>query len=594
MNRFRVFLLLILSISLTGVTVWHFASAIPAPSRSSICEPGNCTTVPCTWDNYIDGSTYMAKNCQTGVGTAYTTAYNLWQGEIASNQADFFEPGLWCFTCSAGAGANFLNFQNVTLWGVYGQTVFNCNVAACIALNIGNQAAVDAIYHAQNVTIHDMTFDGGGFSNSACMSISVSLNVYINHVIFQNCYELGTGCFRVTNWNTQQLLSRNVYVENTLFTKCKITVSGLINGFIRNSIFQGLANGASGTKALVDFSKGDIVPTSVNNLGNFCFCGNMISGWTLQIFLGFQAVSNDTIGWNTVRDANTFMQTTDTAGGIYFEGLMVVGNFYSSATGNFINLGYGHSVKIVDNIVSLDTTPASASTAISITESGDPTVNQQPKNIEVSRNEIYKWGGIGIYANFTDGFITGNEVYDVNQAAGSADGAAGLITVSKASNILIEANSIISDVGSGAGQSRPIAYNGGTNILITGNQLLYTNCGLNVICGIKLAVAPTTSLSISNNFGYDPLGVITNPLDNTAVTIGPGAATPTSTITVGNTYKVVGLGVYVTTTGTVTIQEAGGNTIVSGLVGTTAYYLGVGFTIKWTVCSACTMTAVGV
>lgn len=583
----------------TALTTWRFTAATPSPSVGGGNEPGNVG--PCTWDVSLDSGQVVARAMvqQGSLSPGFnlvalnSAAASLWNTLLVNNQKICFGSGT--FNTLNGPWPLINNVFNLTISGVYGQTILQCNVPACIAVNLGNQNAVDAIYHAENITIQDVVMDGGGQSNSACLGVATALNVYVNHVILQNCYELGTGCLRVTNWNTQQILTHGFYMENSQLIKCKVTLSGLINGYLRNSNFVGLANGASGAKALIDFSKGDIVPTAVNNLANFCFCGNTISGWTLQIFAGFQAISNDTIGENTVRDANEFITVTDTAGGIYFEGLIVRSNYYSSSTGPFISLGYGHSINIVNNIVSFDTNAGASSTAIAIEKSIDPTVNQQPKNVAITNNEIYKWGGIGIDAGFIDGIISNNQIFDVNQANANQNSNAGISMGANLIGTLISGNSIISDVGSGAGASRPITYNGGVNVTITGNQLYYQACGLNVLCGIFLGATITKTTIIRNNFGYNPVGVIANPFLNSATTVGLSGtvASPTQ----GNTYTVVGVDIYVTSTGgsiSVTIKDEGGNQIATGLTTLTDYFLPIGFTINWNTFSGATEVVVGI
>lgn len=577
LTRTRAFFLVLLISLSSAFVVSVGVRAIPAPSRSSTIEPGSQTT-PCTYDNYQDSGKFIGRNCQTGKNDfSESTALALWNDENTSGIARFWEGGTW----NVGGGFTINNLSGVTDWGVYGQTIFQTTTASSVVVAVGNQNANDANYHAFNYTIHDITFDGGGLATTACFSITTTLNVYVNHVIFQNCFELGTGCFRLTNWNANQIISKGVYVENSQFIQCKITLSGAVNGYLRNSAFIGQTPSDT-QNFLVDFSKGDIVPTKVNNLGNFCFCGNTISGWTVKgIFGGFQAISNDTIAQNTVRDAPTFIATTDTAGGIYFEGLKVTDNYYSSATGG-IAIGYGHSIILASNIVSFDTSPASFSTVITIEESQDHSVNMVPKNVQILNNEIYKWGGIGMDLGFKDGTVLGNEIYDVNQFGASFDSDPGILIQANLTNTVIASNSIISDVNSGPGQSRPITYlTAAKNVTVIGNYLFYQNFGCAQGAGIKFSVTADPTFQAYNNNCFNPFGKITNDFISGFVGLCGTGTTPVAS----TNYQVCGMPISMSTTGgtgvSITIFDPGGNTLQSGIHELNATYLPIGYKVNF-------------
>lgn len=410
------------------------------------------------------------------------------------------------------------------------------------------------------MTLSDVVLDGTGLSNSACLGISTAYYVYIQHVQLQNCLEQATGCFRLTNWNNQQILSKNIFIKDSNFVSCKITLSGVTSGFLKDSVFIG-ATPVGSTRYLVDFSKGDIAPTSINMLSNFCLCGNTISGWQLNgIFAGFQAINNDTIAGNTIRGAAAFSITADTASGVSCSGLIIADNFYVGSTGG-MQFGYCNNLTIRSNTFSADTTPAGSSTAFTFVKSVDPIVNTSPSNVHVTGNTISKWGGVGMFLGFITGTVEDNVLSNENQANLNANSLAGFLISADLRNTNIIGNTIVSDVASGAGSSRPVTYNGAAkNDTLTNNFFLY-EADTSPSGGIFFSVGKDATFQIRYNRGYvtENQGSCAQSSATTCVVTHGLAGTPTSVqVTIGTT----GAGTYfVTSVGatqfTITTQNSG-------------------------------------
>jgi hypothetical protein len=588
-NLSMAIVLVLCSSLAVGVPIWNIAHALSADTRNSIIPPGGETT-PCTWDNFQDSGKFLGRNCQTGdITYKESSAGQLFVDENQSNIVRFWESGTWNFCaptgfCAPNGGISDNNVVGVSDYGIYGSTIFACSNPSCVAYSVGNQNANDAIYHADNITLHDVTIDGGGLTTSACLSITTALNVFVSHVILQNCLELATGCLRLTNWNSNQIISKNIWLDHVSGVRCKITLSGANNGALDHSTFTGMPP-ADTVNVLVDFSKGDIPPTASNNLGQFCFCFNTIAGWTVKgIFAGFQAISNDTIGWNTISGAAGFMTTVDTAGAVYFNGLDVEGNYYSQSTGSML-FQYGNFLTIMNNHWTVDSTPANGATGLSVSPDASSLANQpgQPNHVAILDNTIRKWGGIGMELNFTNGIVEGNQVYNGNQANGNANSNAGILIDKGDKNVLISGNDIVSDVNSGAGQSRPVNYAGAAkNITLSQNFFFYQAFGGAQGAGIFFSVTADPTFRAFDNYGFNPLGKITTPFINGASMgmCGNAAAPNAST-----DYKVCGTPIEITSTGgtgvSITIKDQSGNTVASGLATLTAQYLPIAFQLNF-------------
>lgn len=59
LTKLRVFLLLLLAVLSSGLTVWHFTVASPSPAQNLTCEPGGCNgpSASCTDNIWLDGTT---------------------------------------------------------------------------------------------------------------------------------------------------------------------------------------------------------------------------------------------------------------------------------------------------------------------------------------------------------------------------------------------------------------------------------------------------------------------------------------------------------------------------------------------------------
>jgi len=80
--KLRALFILILACSLTGISTWYIGHSLSAPSRNSIIPPGGQTT-PCTYDNFVDGSTFLGRDCHTGdIVYSDSNATNVLQAEI--------------------------------------------------------------------------------------------------------------------------------------------------------------------------------------------------------------------------------------------------------------------------------------------------------------------------------------------------------------------------------------------------------------------------------------------------------------------------------------------------------------------------------
>lgn len=603
LTKVRVFLMLILVVTSSSLLVWKFTSATPAPSRNTTCEPGNCSTVPCTYDNYIDGAAFMQKDCKTGIGTSYTSAYNLWTGEIANNQKDFFEAGTWDFCAAGGAGATITGSpaSAIEIWGVYNQTIFKCSAAAGSALTIGNQNAVDSVYHAQGIYIHDITLDGGGptVTNGRGLSITTAYDVHIDHIIIQHSFEMATGGLAVTNWNNQQIKSQFIFIANSLFLACKVTVSGMSNGNIEFSSFAGMPSNPS-HRATIDFSKGDLTPVISNLLTNFDFDHNTVTGWTDctgGFMAGFEANTNDTISNNYI-DTCIGLTTVGVTGPLC-SAVIVSNNLFVKGTGT-IHFTYCNNVEVTGNQWLTDSTPANGAVGLQVDGGacGGGGENACPTDFLIHHNQIIKWGGPGMVLNMTRGLVDSNDIYDVNQGNANANSNPGIQIDKGLLNVHINDNEIVSDTASGAGTSRPIYYLGaGKNLTITTNYFFYENCGNGPACAIFFNVAADPTVTIQNDFGYNPIGAVTNFIVGTSI----GVCGTGNSITSTTEYTVCGTDITLTCTGgtvtNITEEDPSDNTVFSvancAALPATGIYLPRGYGISWTETGAPTINVYG-
>jgi len=533
----------------------YWSYAIPAPGRNSIVTPGGQTT-PCTYDNYQDSGKFLGRDCATGDNKfSESSAGQLVVDENQSNILRFWEAGTWNFCapvgfCAPNGGVKDNNVANITDTGIYGKTIFTCTNPACVVYSTGNQNAVDTIYHAQNITLYNVVLDGGQISDSVCLDGSDTLNLYVYRVAMQNCYNLASGGLRITNWNTNQLQNRNIFIRDISTFNVKIGLTGTQNGYLRDSVLTGMPP-ANINNYLVDMSKADFQPSISNNLGQFCFCNNIISGWTKRgIFGGFQAISNDSISGNTIVNAPGFATTTDTGFATYCNGLDIANNWFSQGSGSIL-FNYCNFVTIINNHWTIDNNPSQLATAISISPDASAIANQpgQPNHFNIQDNSIRKWGGISMELNFTNGLVEGNQIYDGNQGNGNPTSNAGILIDKGLRNVLIDGNGVISDVNSGVGQSRPINYEGAKNITISNNFLFYQNLGGAQAGGIFFGVAADKTVDVTGNTGYNPVGKLTNFI----VSGGIGICGTGTTVSNGVTYTVCGTPiVWSCTGGTVT------------------------------------------
>ena len=76
-------------LALSGWISFEIVQGIPSPSINSVCEPGGCGSNPCSYMIYVDGSTYLAKNCKTGgndfTGTDIWALLNTLDSNLASS-----------------------------------------------------------------------------------------------------------------------------------------------------------------------------------------------------------------------------------------------------------------------------------------------------------------------------------------------------------------------------------------------------------------------------------------------------------------------------------------------------------------------------
>lgn len=107
LTRLRVLLMLILAVTSSGLIVWHFASAIPAPTTNSTCEPGACSSEPCSYKFYNDTNTILGKNCKTGANDYSGTMLAVWNSVISACPASTagscglrFAPGIFSVTAT--------------------------------------------------------------------------------------------------------------------------------------------------------------------------------------------------------------------------------------------------------------------------------------------------------------------------------------------------------------------------------------------------------------------------------------------------------------------------------------------------------------
>jgi hypothetical protein len=383
------------------------------------------------------------------------------------------------------SGLTVLDQNNIKFIGEGSNTIILLTSSGGIGFAIGNQNATDTNYHARNIEVSNIVFDGGypTLSNGCAFSIATAFNIWVHNCIFQNSGEVATGGFRISNWNATQILSNNILVTNNYFSRQKISLTGCVNTWMCYNTFDGTAPTNTG-RALVDYSKGDISPTPTNKTANTHFDYNTCLNWTQTggYCQGFQSISNCTIRGNYF-SGSVALITTAQPGDTQFDlnGLEIEDNIIDGCTGG-ISFNYGNNISIKRNRLMTDSTPTGFSTAIGVATGSN--ANPIPTLIEIEDNVIYKWGGVAIVAEFATGSIKRNKITDANQYGHSAGlSNPGILIEANLYNTDINDNQIVSSQTSSAssGSSIPIRYIGAAkNISIMNNRLRYA-VGGNVI-----------------------------------------------------------------------------------------------------------------
>lgn len=596
--RIRRNVLTLLVVLIVAASAFELGQALSAPSRNLVQNPGSGST-PCTYDNFIDGGMYVAKDCKTGaIAFKESTPFALWTDTIATNESVFFESGTWDFCANGGVTEQIIGLRNLMIWGIYNQTIFKCSANSGDALIVGNQNVNTNALTAWNIHLHDLVFDGGypgtGSTGSA-FSISNAFDVNCDRCIFQNAGNIGGGTVAMAIYNSNQGGSQYVSITNSVFVKQKLSLEGERYGGIYDSFFTGTAPGVT-NQGLVAFSIGDIFPLSVERMEDFCFCRNHITGWTSTLMDGFQSEQNATIADNYFANGFTGLFKTVDVTGPRLNGLTIRGNTFTQGTG-VMQFRYGNDIRVLDNTISNDNTAGGCSIAVQIgntVSDGNHNVN----NVTISRNTIVNWGGAGMDLNFSRGLVSDNTIYNVNQGNCNANSDPGIEIDKGLNHVQIINNQIISTPSSGAGTSKPIYYAGaGTNDVIANNFLDEHACGDNVGgCGINFAVTADPTLQVYNNWGFNSYGKLGNFIFASGNNIGL-CGTQTG-ITLATAYTVCGFPLFITSTGgasvSITIQDNAGNTLASGLATLQAQYLPIGYRIDWVTGTGMTVTVAGV
>src|SRR5438309_2313701 len=204
--------LVCLSIFSLGMLNIYQALAIPASTRNSICEPGNCTTIPCSFDVYADGSSALVKSCSTGQGVATCTTitievclnYSLLSTNLGTNGGTVvIEDGdytasdtIQVFTSDTlltGLGnAGRLGLSSV---GVQGVSIKLANNVNKDLIQVGNPNGVlnANLLVIENVWISNIALDGNKANQNAgdCIHGSSWAGGGISQTTIHNCFANG-------------------------------------------------------------------------------------------------------------------------------------------------------------------------------------------------------------------------------------------------------------------------------------------------------------------------------------------------------------------------------------------------------------------
>jgi fibronectin-binding autotransporter adhesin len=545
----------------------------------------------------IDGSSnqilFNGASAQTVIQNSINTVSNIGGSTI------FIREGIYPVS-----GLTILDQNNITIKGIWNQSILQLTSNGGVALAIGNQNASDSSFHAQNIVIEDIVVDGGytGLQNGAAFSITTAKNVLVNRCIFQNSGEVATGGFRLTNWNSTQALSQNIWVTNCYLNQQKVTVSGATNVWMVNNVFDGInAKAVAANRALIDYSKGDIIPTTANRTTNFHFDNNYIKGWSgsAGIAAGLQAISDCTFNDNYITGSTGTLIGTVQPGDAVFDlhGFSVENNVFEGCTGG-ITFGYGDRVRFKGNKLMTDSAPAGFSTGLTVA-TGSNGSNPIPSYFEVEDNFIYKWGGIGAVIGFGSGSFKRNTIIDSNQSGLNANSNVGIQINGALNSVDITENQIISTPtgASGAGVSRAISYgNDGIaskNCRLSNNRFFFGSSSGGDPIFFALARDPT--FIIDNNIGtgtgslqFNSVGNVIIPtmsgstifLSGSNLTLQSGSITLTGSVQSSGIFStgnitgsiITGSGFQTasgSTLGAITLQSGSNITLLSGNVNVT-------------------------
>jgi len=239
MRTLRVLFLLVLAVTATGLSVWHFTNASPSPSVNRVVTPG--AIGPCTWFISLDGTTPVAEAMVGGLSVSPG------DNVVGSVGQDAF-----AFMSSLGIGANpTICFQP--------GTTFNIGSAWTVGTNL-RVDAYGAIFKwtastpANNLAMVDnsaqitVSWSGGTFDENNVAKIfwgygstigsnpaNPIVNSYIRDLSVINCIQ---DCVLINNVN-----NNNLYVTNLRAVKSASgTIADVIEIDGQNIWFQAWVN----------------------------------------------------------------------------------------------------------------------------------------------------------------------------------------------------------------------------------------------------------------------------------------------------------------------------------------------------------------
>lgn len=531
LTRLRVLLMLVLAVTSSSLLVWRFTLAIPAPSRNSICEPGGCTTVPCTYDVYIDTSSYLGKNCKTGVNDFKETTLQAILTDVSVNNAfTWFEPGTYSLTA-----AEVLNgLAGVTWRGVPGSTIFQ----QANSVNVAN-AMIRIGQGTTDMVIDGITFDFNKANNPGspgytCPNAGWILELDPNGGSTDDRITITESVFKNSFCQAIESLSQDLIItENNFFSDQEaLFITGIQSQrvIISSNLMTGMTSNA------VDIEDRSQNITIANNImagtgagsgigvipGNFTtITGNTISSFLTGVALtgsGVKPARFITVNANVIsNNANEGIKLQGASGTI--DSFTMTGNTLRDNGGSLTDQAQIFSTTIIrDEVIS--------SNIIVDTRSG------------ASRNKY------GIYLSGTNETVVNGNVIDQGQDSG-------IFFAGVSFFITVEGNTI-ENYANGIKLATPTTL---------GQYLILGNLVQNDTTPISISTGYTSPVWIQNNIPYNPVGKITNFVVSS--TFAPWGAS--STVVASTDYTINGVAMYLTSSAgtgvSITIKDGAGNTI---------------------------------